>query len=83
MLAVASDDGRIKLFDARGAGSGGGVAASLPVAELEGHEDAVQAVAFDAANGTLVSAGSDGSVRLWGVVGGGGGGGGASGVGGA
>lgn len=56
MLAVASDDGRVKCFNA---------ATGDAVCELAGHEDAVQAVAFDRAGQFLVSASSDCTFKLW------------------
>jgi WD40 repeat protein len=56
LLAVASDDGRVKCYAA---------ATGDPVCELSGHEDAAQAVAFDRGGGFLVSAGSDCTFKLW------------------
>lgn len=60
-LAVASDDATIKLYSSAGDG--------LELAgELKGHEDAVQAVAFDhssGGSGALISAGSDNTFRLF------------------
>ncbi|KAI8471064.1 MAG: flagellar WD repeat-containing protein Pf20 [Monoraphidium minutum] len=58
VLAVASDDGRVKLFNAAAGGE--------PLAELAGHEDAVQAVAFDRCGQFLVSASSDCTFKVWG-----------------
>jgi len=57
VLAVASDDSKIKLFSL-------GEPAEL-ITELQGHDDAVQAVAFDPAGQYLVSASSDKTFRLW------------------
>ena len=37
-----------------------------PLAELAGHEDAVQAVAFDRSGQFLVSASSDCTFKVWG-----------------
>lgn len=55
-LAVASDDTTIKIVDIK----------QESVAELAGHEDAVQCVAFDvAANNFMVSCGSDRTIRYW------------------
>eukprot|EP00796_Vickermania_ingenoplastis_P012545 gene12546-8597_t len=55
-LAVASDDTTIKIIDIK----------QETVAELTGHEDAVQCVAFDAtANSFMVSCGSDRTIRYW------------------
>ena len=56
VLAVASDDGRVKCF---------AVATGEPACELAGHEDAVQVVAFDRAGQYLVSASSDCTFKLW------------------
>jgi WD40 repeat protein len=56
ILAVASDDGRIKTYN-----TSNGEA----VNELTGHEDAVQAVIFDPAGQYMVSCGSDNTFRLW------------------
>jgi WD40 repeat protein len=56
VLAVASDDGRAKCFAA---------ATGEPVCELTGHEDAVQAVAFDRGGQFMVSASSDCTFKLW------------------
>ena len=55
-VAVASDDGTVKCF---GADHG------EMVAELAGHDDAVQAVAFDPHGKFVVSCGSDATFRLW------------------
>lgn len=57
VLAVASDDGRVKLYNA---------ANGEPLAELAGHEDAVQAVAFDRGGQFMVSASSDCTFKVWG-----------------
>jgi WD40 repeat protein len=55
-LSVACDDGRIRLINAH---------TGEVSAELMGHDDAVQAVAWDHANGYLVSGGSDHTFRVW------------------
>lgn len=55
-VAVASDDGSVKCFST--------VDGRL-VAELKGHEDAVQGVVFDPSGKFLVSCGSDSTFRLW------------------
>lgn len=55
-LAAASDDGTVKIFNCD----------ELSVeAELRGHEDAVQSVAWDLEGKFLVSAGSDCTFRIW------------------
>lgn len=56
IIAVASDDGRVKLINAITGEQG---------PELEGHDDAVQVVAFDYPNRKLVSGGSDKTFRMW------------------
>jgi sperm-associated antigen 16 protein len=56
LLAVASDDGRVRVFDS---------ARGDLVTELAGHEDAVQAAVFDRDGGFLVSCGSDNAFKLW------------------
>ncbi len=56
VLAVASYDGTIKMYNT---GSG------AELAVLSGHEEAVQAVAFDRDSTYLVSAASDASWRIW------------------
>ena len=57
VLAVASDDGRVRCLD---------VATREPLAELAGHDDAAQAVAFDPVGGQfLVSGSSDCTFKLW------------------
>ncbi len=56
MIAVATDSGRIKAYNAL-TGEG--------IVELAGHEDAAQAVVWDPANAYLVSCGSDNTFRLW------------------
>jgi len=56
VVAVASDDGAIKCFSALD---------GTPLAELRGHDDAVQAVAFDPFGKYLLSAGSDNTFRMF------------------
>eukprot|EP00762_Andalucia_godoyi_P000031 ANDGO_02375.mRNA.1 Flagellar WD repeat-containing protein Pf20 len=56
ILVIASDDGKIKVADTES----GNI-----ISELSGHEDAVQAVAFDKDSSFLVSAGADCSFRYW------------------
>lgn len=56
-FAVASHDGKVTLWDAR--------QPSAPLSVFEGHEDAVQALAFSPQQLLLVSGGADRSVRLW------------------
>lgn len=56
VIAVASDDGRVKLINAVTGEDG---------PELEGHDDAVQVVAFDYANRKLLSGSSDKTFRMW------------------
>jgi WD40 repeat protein len=53
---VACDDGRIKSYS---------TTTGENLGELQGHEDAVQAVAFDHAGMYLLSCGSDNTFRLW------------------
>ena len=55
-VAVASDDGTVKCF-----GSNDGEL----LAELRGHEDAVQGVLFDPNGEFLVSCSSDHTFRTW------------------
>jgi len=55
-VAVASDDGTVKCFNA---------ADGDMVAELRGHEDAVQGVLFDPFGKYVISCGSDATFRLW------------------
>ena len=55
-LAAASDDGTVKIFNCE---------EMTTVAELRGHEDAVQSVAWDLEGKFLVSAGSDCTFRIW------------------
>ncbi len=57
VLAVASDDGRVRCFSS---------ANGELVAEMTGHDDAVQAVAFDPAGQFMVTCGSDHTFRFWG-----------------
>jgi len=56
VLAVASDDGKVKCYNGK---------TGALLNELAGHEDAVQAVLFDRQGQYLVSCGSDNSFRLW------------------
>lgn len=56
VLAVASDDGRVKIFNSLN---------GEMQSELVGHEDAVQGVAIDPAGNFLVSCASDHTFRLW------------------
>jgi WD40 repeat protein len=56
VLAVASDDGKVRLYAAK---------TGEQVSELVGHEDAVQAAAFDPAAQFMVTCGSDNTFRLW------------------
>jgi WD40 repeat protein len=55
-LAVASDDATVKLFD---------TTTQTHIKDLNGHEDAVQAVLFDPMGKFLVSASSDCTFRIW------------------
>ncbi len=56
VLAVPSDDNSIKCYDSR---------TGAAVRELQAHEDAVQAVAFDGEGRFMVSGGSDNTFKLW------------------
>ena len=55
VLAIASNDGMVKMFDI----SGGNVVS------LTGHEDAVQTAVFDRNGEFLMSGASDGTIRIW------------------
>jgi WD40 repeat protein len=55
-VATASDDGTVKCF---------GATDGELLAELRGHEDAVQAVLFDPNGEFVVSCSSDHTFRLW------------------
>ena len=55
VLAIASNDGSVKMNEV----------ATGNISQLTGHEEAVQSVLFDRAGEFLLSAGSDGTVRLW------------------
>ena len=55
VLSIASNDGAVKMYEV----------ASGKVTHLTGHEDAVQSVLFDHAGEFLLSAGSDGTIRIW------------------
>jgi WD40 repeat protein len=59
LIASASDDGTVKVFDI----TKGDLS---PIADLKGHEDAVQCVAFDPFSKCLISSGSDCTFRVWG-----------------
>ena len=56
VLAVASDDGKVKFISAL---------TGDELSELEGHDDAVQVVMFDATGKLFVSGGSDKTYRIW------------------
>jgi len=56
-ILAASHDWKLTLFDAR--------TPILPVHVFDGHESAVQAVAFSAARGLIASGGADRTVRIW------------------
>ncbi|MEE3717980.1 AAA-like domain-containing protein [Tumidithrix elongata RA019] len=55
ILASASDDGTIKLWQRNG----------TPIKTLVGHQGSVDSVSFSPDSQTLLSAGSDGTARLW------------------
>jgi len=55
-LASASDDGTIKLWDAK---------TSQERATLTGHKGPVKAIAFSADGKVLASASFDGTIKLW------------------
>ena len=55
VLSIASNDGAVKMYEV----------ATGKVTPLTGHEDAVQSVLFDRAGEFLLSAGSDGTIRIW------------------
>lgn len=55
VLAVASNDGSVRMYEV----------ASSKQSQLTGHEEAVQTVLFDKGGEFLMSAGSDGTVRIW------------------
>ena len=56
MLASASDDRTVKLWDAQ---------SGKPIRTLEGHTGRVRGVAFDPEGGMLASASDDRTVKLW------------------
>ena len=60
VLVGACDDGTIKVFRTDADEGHGG-----HVADLRGHEDAVQAVCFDPKSKFMVSGGSDCTFRVW------------------
>eukprot|EP00505_MAST-04D_sp_SCG-Rhode-Island_P004296 Stramenopile-MAST_4_protein_4296 len=60
VLAAACDDGTIKVFRTDADEGAGG-----HVADLRGHEDAVQCVCFDPKGKFMVSGGSDSTFRVW------------------
>eukprot|EP00947_MAST-08B_sp_MAST-8B-sp1_P002546 g2546.t1 len=70
-ISAATDDGSIKIFMVPGGGEGkdGGDDAGhdleRPLAELHGHEDAVQSVAFEPQGKFMVSGSSDCTFRVW------------------
>jgi WD40 repeat protein len=55
VLSIASNDGSVKMYEV---GTG-------RINQLTGHEEAVQSVLFDKTGEFLLSAGSDGTVRIW------------------
>jgi WD40 repeat protein len=57
VLAVGSDDHSIKVYSAEDGSF---------LSTLDGHEEAVQTVIFDASAQSLISSGSDSTFRLWG-----------------
>jgi WD40 repeat protein len=59
LLASASDDGSLRLWDAR---------SGAPDAELRGHTDRVQGVVFAPDGALLYSAGDDRTLRVWEVA---------------
>ena len=73
VLAAACEDGGVRIIDCSaaaaappkpGAGSAGSVLLSV-AAQLTGHKDAAQAVAFDPTSQYLVSSGNDATLRVW------------------
>jgi WD40 repeat protein len=56
VLAVSSDDGKVRCFNTRN---------GELICELVGHEDAVQAAVFDPNSQFLVTCGSDNTFKLW------------------
>ena len=56
MIAVATDDGYVKLYTE---------ATGRQEAQLRGHEDSVQDVVFDYNSRMIVSVGSDASIIIW------------------
>ena len=56
VVAVACDDGKMRMFDARSA---------VQLAECGGHDDAVQSVLFDFAGEMVITSGSDNTFRIW------------------
>ncbi|XP_053196480.1 sperm-associated antigen 16 protein, partial [Scomber japonicus] len=55
MLAVGSDDGLVRLVEVD----------SSTVSSLSGHRDSVQSVTFDHKGETVISAGTDGLIKIW------------------
>lgn len=55
-LVCASDDSTVKVYD---------LEKRALVAELKGHEDAVQSVQFDPTDRFIVSGSSDCTFRIW------------------
>jgi WD40 repeat protein len=66
-LAVASSDGSCKLYSHCDViiNVSFNVREKTPLRDLSAHEDGVQAVVFDRTAEYFVSAGSDGTVKLW------------------
>jgi sperm-associated antigen 16 protein len=73
MLAAGCEDGVVRIIDCSAAAAappkpGAGSAGSVPLsvcAQLAGHKDAVQTVAFDPTSQFLVSSGNDATLRTW------------------
>ena len=56
ILAVASEDHSVKLFDTNDGSF---------LSTLDGHEEAVQGVCFDSNGNMLITSGSDNTFRVW------------------